>query len=192
MKTKTMITILIILIFSGISSVQADLIVLTEGYHILEVGEGHEYVEIYNNVILDISGGGAQYIWAYNTSIINFYSGGVGYIFAVDNVIANIYGGNGSNLFAYDNSVINLYNSDSWNHFRSTQNAVLNLYAKDIIYYPYENVSGGELKGRYLLNNHPFTLVVEDDNSLSHIIIVPEPSTLFLLGIGCLLLRRKK
>lgn len=174
MKTKVMITILIFSVFFGISTVQAD-IVWTEGYHQYGTGDSHEHVRIYNDVRLDIDGGGIGYLHTYNTTLTNWYNGQISY------------------LLTNDNSIINVYGGKLWTGLGAGDNSLINLFAHDVII---THTGGywdiGQVKGTYNLNNQPFIFDLWGSNTYTHINIVPEPTTFFLIGIGCLLLRWKK
>ena len=173
MKTKVIKTILAILILCGGYPVQAD-VVWTEGYHEINTGDIiHEHVSIYNDVHLNIYGGGCGYLETFNTTITNWYNGEINYLLTNDNSIVNIYGGElDIGLGASNNSQINLY-------------------AYDVVYHP----TGGHwdvgwLEGKYLLTDRYFDFDLWGQETYSHIDIVPEPATLFLLGLGGLLLRK--
>jgi hypothetical protein len=174
MKTKAMISILIISIFFGISTAQAD-VVWTEGYHELNTGDSHEHVGIYNDVQLNIYGGGTEYLHTYDSTLTNWYNGQISY------------------LLVNDNSIINIYGGKLWTGLGASNNSIINLYAHDVIL---THTGGywdtGQLTGIYNLNNQSFSFDLWGSNTDTHIIIIPEPSTLFLLGIGCLFLRQGK
>ena len=175
MKTTVMITILIFSVFLGIPTTQAD-VVWTEGYHEINTGDIiHERVSIYNDVHLNIYGAGCGYLETFNTTITNWYNGEINYLLTNDNSIVNIYGGElDIGLGASDNSQINLY-------------------ANEIQYHPTGgHWDNGWIGGRYSISNKHFDFDLWGQNTYSHLNFVPEPSTLLLLGIGCLFLKRKK
>jgi hypothetical protein len=133
------------------------------------------------------------YVDACNSTITNWYDGEMHYFNAHDNSIVNIYGGKILDwLGASDNGVINLYHSSLIEGISLGDNAILNLHAYDVIHH----TTGGQwndgwIEGKYISNNQPFHIDVSGD-SFSHISIVPEPATILLLGLGCLLLKNRK
>jgi hypothetical protein len=170
METKIRTVIITLILFY---TCPAGAVIWTEGYHQMVPGESYGESAIYNDVRLDIYGGSIIYVVAYDSTITNWYDGQMNYFAAGGNSIVNIYGG-------------------FMNRLDIGENAILNLNAKDVQYHPTGGYwNGGWIEGKYLNNNY-FDFDVRNENALSHITVVPEPSTLFLLGLGCLLLRRKK
>ncbi|MBA7629097.1 hypothetical protein ES703_36595 [subsurface metagenome] len=192
MKTKVIITFLVILILCGVNSVQAD-VVWTEGYHQYGNEDFHEHVSIYNDVRLDIDGGVIGYLDTFNTTLTNWFDGNINYLRVHDSSIINISGGELSIVLSSDgNGSINLYQSSLIKAVSLGDNAVLNLYAKEVIH----SITGGHyddgwIEGKYISNNQYFHIDMIQD-SFSHINIIPEPSTLLLLGLGSLLFIRKR
>lgn len=171
-----MITILGILVFFGISTVQASFL-WTEGYHQINTNETYDDVTIINNVTLNIFGG------TITTSLLTG-----------DNTLTNWYAGQIDRLGVYDNAVVNIYGGSLQIGLWLVSNSQVNLYAHDIILtHTGGNMNHGQISGTYNLNpQQTFTFDLWDADTYTHINIVPEPSTILLLGIGCLLLRRKK
>jgi hypothetical protein len=165
MKTKVIITILALL-SCGVYPVRADT-VWTEGYHKINAGEVYGEVWIQNDVKLDIFGGNISQLGALNNTITNWYGGQMGYLLTRHNSIVNIFGGKLNFLVPYEeNSQINLY----------AYNVTLNELTRIV-------------EGNYYKDDSHFSFMLNNSKAYSHITVVPEPSTLFLLGIGCLFLR---
>jgi len=173
MKTKVIKTILVILILCGVNPVPADT-VWTEGHH--EINDGDIYGEIwmYNDCMLDIFGGDIFRLAAYDTTITNWYDGEMNYLWTRDDSIVNIFGG-------------------SLDRFDPGENGLVNLYAYDVIHHTTGGYwDGGWIEGKYLIDDSYFNFDIPGEFAVTHINIVPEPGTLFLLGLGILLVVNKR
>jgi hypothetical protein len=102
--------------------------------------------------------------------------GGTMDIFLVrHNSIVNIYGGNLSRLLVYGD-----------------ENGMVNLYAKDVVYHTTGGYwNNGWVEGLYLNDIH-FDFDIPSIEVSSHINIIPEPTTILLLCIGSILLRKRR
>ncbi len=168
MKTR-LFTVLAILILCGVCHVQAE--IWTEGYHQINPGEVYGEVGIYNDVRLDIFGGEMYYLFSFDTTLTNWYSGQMSYLRANNDSVVNIFGGN---LLDF------LYAGES---------SQINLYAYDVTY----NDVTHFIEGNYYKDNSHFSFeLLHGQDTYSHIVVVPEPSTMFLLSLGYLLLRNRK
>ena len=130
---------------------------------------------------------------------INMNDGTVNVIDSVitDYTITNIYAGN-VNFYGilFDRSaVLNVYGGevifdrDSFGDaFRLSTTAEFNVYYSDIIYDNFET----EIIGYYLLDDSEFMLDQFTYDEVDQINFVPEPATFLLVGLGGLVLRKKK
>ncbi|MCJ7777211.1 MAG: PEP-CTERM sorting domain-containing protein [Sedimentisphaerales bacterium] len=148
-------------------------------------------LSVYNSSQVNISGGSmANYIEAYGSSQVNISAGLISHdLWAREISQVNISGGwIGEDLCAYDNSYVNI--TGGW--IRGT------LYARDnsqaTIYgsgfnYPYGTITGhGILTGSFP-NGDPISILFSADPTAG-IVLIPEPATLFLLGLGAVFLRK--
>jgi hypothetical protein len=169
MIRKEILTILAVVMFFGVCPVRA--VVWTEGYHQINTGEVYGEVGIYNDVRLDIFGGEMSYLFAFDTTLTNWYDGQMSYLRANDNSVVNIFGGRLLDfLYAGESSQINLY------AYEVTYN--------DITHF---------IEGKYYKDNLHFSFeLLHGQDTYSHIVVVPEPSTLLFLWLGGIFIRKRK
>ena len=171
MKTK-IITILAATLLAGISQAQADTVWLS-GYH--EIIDGDIYTEIwmYNDATADMFGGDVFKLETFNVTGFDMFTGVMDILDVHDNSTINIHGGSLGTLGAADDSSVNLY-------------------AYDVTYHPTGGYyDRGWVEGKYLADDLSFTFDLIHMDSLSHINVVPEPATLLLVCLGCMLVRRR-
>lgn len=172
MFRKEILTIFASLILLGFYPLQADT-VWTSGYH--EIKDGDIYTEIwmYNDATADMFGGDVFQLGTLDTSRFSMFAGTMDRLMVRYNSIVNIYGGTLSRLIIYPDEY-----------------GLVNLYAYDAVYHP-TGGSDGWMEGKYLSNDQQFTFNIAERET-SHINIVPEPTTILLLGLGSLLFRKKR
>lgn len=171
-KTKNPAPFIALILLCTLSAVNADTI-WTEGYH--EINDGDVYFEIYiyNDVTLDVLGGDIYKLETFDTTLTEWYAGEMDRLYVHDNSTANIFGGT-------------LYTLEA------TQNSVVNIHAYDVIYDPLGGGYGeGWLEGTYYSDNSEFGFSLFSQDTYLHVNIIPEPSTILLLGLGGLLLRKR-
>lgn len=172
MNTKIAIVLALIVLLKA-HPIHGDTI-WNSGHH--EVIDGDIYGEIwmYNDATVDILGGEIYRLAAYDVTATDWFAGQMFELWVRDNSIVNIHGG-----------TLNYY---LW----AAENSVINLYAYDVTYHP----TGGDydpqwewIEGRYLDDDSYFSFDLGQD-TFSHITVVPEPTTLLLLALGALFLRK--
>ena len=173
MKTK-IITLVAAIILVGTCLAKADL-VFSSGHNTYDDSYGYNFeVWVENDAILDVLGGEIGKLETINFATANLYSSDIDWLWTRDSSVVNIYGDNINWLAAYDDSSINLY-------------------AYDVTYHP---TGGGDygnnewIEGIYYSDASSFSFWLYNDEAYSHINIVPEPSSLILLGLGSLLWRK--
>lgn len=173
MLRKEIVTILVAVMLFVVCPVKADT-VWTSGHYEIFNGDVYGEVEIYNDVTLDIFGGDIYRLAAYDTTFTNWYDGEMYMLWTYDDSIINIYGGELHTLWSMGNSLVNIC-------------------AYDVTI---TDTGGywdlGQVIGTYFSNDTDFVFNLWSQDTSSHINIVPEPTTLLLLSLGGLFLRRSK
>jgi len=171
---KIILTILIMLV--GACSANADL-VFDSGYNIFDdTYPYYDEVGVNNDAHLDFLGGEVGQLVFMQSSSGNIYGGQIGWLTTGDDAVVNIYGGN-FDVFSF--------------HTPSTPSVFL--YAYDVIIHPDGGVNNLPwIEGNYYLDDMLFSVTFDGKDSISRLTIVPEPGTLLMVGLGGLLLRKRK
>ena len=158
-----------------------------------EINDGDYWgnVNIYgNDTVVDMFGGWVLSTTTHEESTFSYYGGTLeGPLTCSDNSTVNIWQG-GVSTVVEDNSVLNLlggFGSDL-----SATGGLINLYAYDIVYdSSIGGCGGGIIEGKYYHDDSYFAYDLYP-GTYSYINIVPEPITFLLLGLGGLLLGKRK
>ena len=164
------------------------------------------YLQAHGNSEVDIFGGSiGSHLIAADNSIVTLSGGSIGdYLLAKGNSRASISGGSMSDLLAYDSSQVTVSGGSIGLELKAEGSAILTIHGSDFSvdgqpfgygeltsmlhgYYgnePHRYLTGILASGD-LLNND---FRIGNDAS---IVLVPEPATLLLLGLGAVMLRRK-
>jgi hypothetical protein len=133
-------------------------------------------------------------VWVINDAVLDVTGGSMSKLELTDSARANIYDGEIEWLFIQDNTVVNIHAAgDTLEMFAGGNSSLANLYAYNVIYHSTGGVKNeGWLEGKYYLNDQTFAFSFYTEDSYSHISIIPEPTTLLLVGFGSLLMIRLK
>jgi hypothetical protein len=143
------------------------------GHHDILDGDTYGEIEMSNDATADMWGGDVFELRALDNSRFNMYGGTMDILMVRNNSIANIYSG-----------------AISFLDIHSDNDILVNLYAYNVIYHPTEG-NNGWMEGNYVRNNQHFAFNIGAPD-ISHINIVPEPTTILLLSLGSILLRNKR
>ena len=218
MKTKIITIVLAAVILLGISEVWATSIAFYED-GVIQDGDVYSSVAVLNSATVDMTGGIVTGIFtAYDYSTVNV-SGGVLNILdswdsatlnlfgdvqvhelgAVYSGTVNIFGGNVGLIEAWNQSTVNLYGGMISEYLEAygTEDLVISIFGYGFNYDPLAgDYRGGQLTG-FWFDDTPFSidLYYEDEPSgplidtWSHIVLIPEPATILLIGLGAINIR---
>jgi hypothetical protein len=215
-------TILILMLLSP-ALCQATIVAFyTDG--VIQDGDVYDYVSVYNNAKVDMTGGTVTtQLKAYDSSTVNI-SGGVLHntstsyessstlnlsgnmqsdaVYIWDLGTLNMFDGTIGSV--QNHSIANLYGGTISDYLLATARVgitcTVNIYGYGFEYNPLAgDYRGGQLTG-FWMNDTPFSidLYYSDTpggpiiDTYAHIVLIPEPSTLLLLGLGVLMQRRLK
>jgi hypothetical protein len=168
-KIFLIVALFIFLIFLPL---KADTI-WTEGYH--EINDGDVYTEI----------------WMYNDATVDILDGEIFKLEAFDMTGVVMFDGQMDLLFTHNDSTINIHGGHL-GALASIENSSVYLYAYDVVHHPTGgHYDGGWVEGNYLDNGLYFSFDLGALETFSHITVIPEPSTILLLSLGGLLVRRR-
>jgi hypothetical protein len=145
-----------------------------------------------NETTADIIGGGIGALLCYDTSSVDVYdTSTISLIKPFDSSFVNISGGSINDVFAVGSSNTNIYNGDI-NMLQAENSSIITLYVEG---YEFDPQGGffqcGLLTGNWLESGNPFSIELETEDTINHLNFVPEPTTLFLFGIGGLIVLKK-
>ena len=192
MKTK-IITILAAVMLLIVSQVQA---IDVGFYHdaVIDANDVYGIVRVYDTqpdtTTVDMYGGSIGELRTYDSSIVNIYGGELWWaINSYKSSTVNIYAGTVMLEFlgVRDSSTLNIYggNFSSGNAPVFSESSTINIYGYGFDY------DGWTLTG-FLQDDSPFIFTELTDLNYPHINLIPEPSSLLLLCVGTLMMRKRK
>ena len=149
--------------------------------------------DIYENT--DINSGDYSIVSVYQSqdippiqTVVNINNCNIGTFQTLDDSVANIYGGYIGNVFLVDESEINLYAGTVTGIYGISEGSSLNIYGTD---FEIELVADSYIKlSGYWLNGSSFEFFFHRMSELpEQVNLIPEPTSLLLLGIGSIALR---
>lgn len=142
---------------------------------------------------VNVSGGEVYGLDAWNYSTINFYDGATAVSFGASGFgTVNMTGGTTDYLGAIDSGTVNLYGGLVTVSLGVGESATANIFGYDLVKISSGGTYGyGQVYG-YWLDDTPFTINLNGSETYSHIVLIPEPLSLLMLGTGALFLRRRR
>ena len=171
-------------------------------------GGSVDYISTFDSSTLNMSGGLAE-VGAFETSTINIsggslfsganaYDGGTVNLLDCDYSIdlrvyesgtGNMFGGTVEYLIAGDFGTLDLYGGVITDSLGAWESSLVNVHGYDLYKTTIGGIYGyGQVSGFYL-DDKPFTIDFYNAETYSHVNLIPEPSTLVLMGFGVLVSR---
>jgi hypothetical protein len=154
---------------------------------------GQAEIQAKNTSTVNISGGTLSLVLAQQYGQVNVSgSANIGSLGAEDFSEIDITGGTINEIAAVESGIINLYGGELLEGIYATDFGQINVYGHDLV----KTTSGGsqgygQLYG-YLTDETYICVDIFDLETHDHINLIPEPSSLVLLILGGLILRRKR
>lgn len=171
MKAK-IIVILAVVTALGVGQVEAATW-WDSGHHVINDGDVYGEVFLENDASVDVLGGSILKLELFNFSTGDIFGGEMDSLWTNDYTVASIHGGTLDELACFPESSVYLY-------------------AYDVTFHPPDGTHNDQwLEGKYLNDGTPFSFEFYHDDCIPQLHIVPEPSTLLLLSLGVLILRKR-
>ena len=184
---------------------------------VIQEGDVYDYAFVYDDAIVDMTGGVVVGILgAYDFSTVNISGGVIGKLdsmasgtfnlsgdmstnsFVVNgSCTANVFGGNVGLIEAWSSNSVNLHGGVISDYLLAV--STVNIYGYGFDYDPLAgSYGGGQLTG-FWVDDTPFSIDLfaaslpggGPIDTWSHIVLVPEPATILLLSLGGLFLRKR-
>jgi len=189
--TMYKIRILSVLVLVLLSGGAAEATLIYEDWLIHE-GDDYDIVSVLNDATLGMTGGKVEHLHTDGSSTLNLFDGMVSWLIASDTSTMNIYGGLIEHALIVDRqSSVNLFGGTITEGVTIPHSGRVNVYG-----YGFDFRSGWEGNGwlsGYWLDDTPFSIYFMDSAEPfpgSQIVLIPEPSTLFLLLLGGLVVKK--
>ena len=137
-------------------------------------------------------GGFVHSLWAYDTGTANVWGdAGMISLGARESGVVNMSGGTTENLGAGESGTVNVYGGLVTRGLNAWDFGVVNIYGYDLVKAGSGGHYGcGQVYG-FFMDDSTFTIDFSTQETYSHVNLVPEPSSLILLGLGGLMIKRK-
>ncbi len=141
---------------------------------------------------INVTGGTLSGVEAYHYGTVNASgNGNYTYLSAHDFGIANMTGGIVDRISVGDFGTVNLFSGNVLDRLWANDSGVINIYGHDLFKTDSGGTYGyGQVYG-YLTDDTYISVDLSNLDAYSHINLIPEPSSLLLLGLDAVMVRRK-
>ncbi|MHC4625134.1 MAG: PEP-CTERM sorting domain-containing protein [Planctomycetota bacterium] len=143
--------------------------------------------------VVNMTGGTADHGSALESGILNVFGGIISDGIGADYTgTLNMSGGVTEAANFRGEATANLYGGTISDSLIATEDSLVNIFGYDLVLTSWGGSYGyGQVYG-YWLDDTPFMIELNGAETYTHINLIPEPGSLALLGLGALLLRRKR
>ena len=157
------------------------------------------YLTPYSSSTANVFGGSPNYLRIFEYGIANVYGGNFYHIWTIDSSTANVSGGSANELVTHNSSTTNI-SGGSVSQLYACDSSTVRFYGQDFSLGSGLSLDGtingwwrlsgtGALSGKWM-NGTPWTTNIMKNSST--ILLIPEPATLLLLGLGGFMLRKRR
>lgn len=154
---------------------------------------GETEVSVWDYSTANISGGDVSAVLAHETGTVNIYDGadilGLG---TGDFATTNMNGGLVGNLLGRESGILNLHGGTISNLLSVNDLSIANVFGYNL----FKTSSGGSYGYGYVSgfweDDSAFLINLDDPETYSRVNLIPEPCTLLLVGLGGLVLRKRR
>jgi hypothetical protein len=185
-------TVIFILIVFGLGNVQGSIVEFNEDWVIHE-GDEYDIVSVLNDATVGMTGSEVWEIHAKESSTFNLFDGVAYSVYAENSSSIYIYGGTiDRSLYLSGSSTANLFGGEIAADVVIFDSGRLNVYGYGFEYRP---AGGSGWLSGYWLDGTPFNdmylRILPEPFPGSHVVLIPEPTTLLLLALGGAIIRRR-
>jgi hypothetical protein len=148
-----------------------------------------------DQTIVTMTGGSAEWILSYDSSVFDFQNGDISMALSVHNDSnALMSGGSILDFELFDSSVAHISGGNITGHLATFGTSIAHIYGQNFSFTPQFSNGPGWITGNWT-DNTPFSIYYRNYEPFpgTHLFLheIPEPCTISLFGIGCLILRRR-
>jgi len=149
----------------------------------------------YETSIANLFDGRSESLDAYNSSVVNLFGGSFNDLYAFNSSKANISGGIASYIYTSENSTLNL-SGGRVSYLAAGGTSTITINGHNFVlgsglWLDGNHLMGtGTLGGRWF-NGVSWTTEITGNGETATILLIPEPCTLLLLGLGGLLIKKR-
>jgi len=159
----------------------------------LNIFGGQAEISVWDYSTVNISGGVLSAARSHENGTINMFGDAqVGGLTADDFGIVNMDGGTLEILGGLGTGVVNLYGGTVSDSINMGEDSIINIFGYDLGIADSGGSYGNGLVWGFFQDDTSFMIDLYGSETYSHVNLVPEPCTLYLVGLGALILRKRR